>query len=192
MLGALFTGPTVGGGCRHHPTTPPCCQAHRLPERQEAGHGGGRTEGWGLESLAPVPHLCGGAAERLQVPEATAPISVKTVSWAPQTWPLNSGTEASKQAADGYQEPRWRSNGIHTALQIPFKPANTSQKLGSPTGNRNQQGHHSCPWTELKSRRDSRTEDGVPGTTLSSLTGTGGPQESPRVLSCCCCTVLEI
>ena len=147
---------------------------------------GDRTEGWRLESLAPVPHLCGGAAEHLQVPEATAPISVKTVSWAPQTRPLSLGTEAPKQAADGHQELRWRSNGIHTALQIPFKPANTSQKLGSPTGNWNQQGHHSCPWTELKSRRDSRTEDGVPGTTLSSLTGTGGPQGSPRVLSCCC------
>ena len=96
---------------------------------------GDRTEGWGLESLALVPHLCGGAAEHLQVPEATAPISVKTVSWASQTQPLSSGTEPSKQAADGHQEPRWSSNGIHTALQIPFKPANTSQKLGSPTGN---------------------------------------------------------
>ena len=144
--------------------------------------GGDRMEGWGLESLAQVPHLCGGAAERLQVPEATAPISVKTVSQAPQTQPLSSGTEPSTQAADGHQEPMWRLNGIHTALQIPFKPANTSQKMGSPTENWNHQSHHSCPWTEL---RVSRTEDGVPGTTLSSLTGTGGPQGSARVLSCC-------
>lgn len=121
----------------------------------------------------------------MQVSEATAPISVKTVSWAPQTRPLSLGTEPSKQAADGHQEPRWSSNGIHTALQIPFKPANTSQKLGSPTGNRDRQGHHSCLWIELKSRRVSGTEDGVPGTALSSLVGTWGPQGSARVLSGC-------
>lgn len=37
------------GGSHHCPTTPPCCQAHRLPESQGAGHSGGqdgRVGGW--------------------------------------------------------------------------------------------------------------------------------------------------
>ena len=48
-LGPCSLDLLLGGGCHRHtagrsrPTTPPCCQAHRLPERQEAGHGGGQN-----------------------------------------------------------------------------------------------------------------------------------------------------
>lgn len=136
-------------------------------------------EGWGWRAWPWCPHLCGGAAERLQVPEATAPISVKTVSRAPQTQPLSSGTEPPHRPLMDTRNQR-RLNGIPTLPPNSIQASKYLPEMGSPTENWNHQGHHSCPWTEL---RVSRTEDGVPGTTLSSLTGTGGPQGLPGPLA---------
>lgn len=137
---------------------------------------------WGARPDA--PHLCGDAAERLQVwklpwgalglTQSTARVSVKSASRAPQTW-LRSG----RMAGPSEQAAHWPPG----AKLGPW-PCKHLPRRGQPRRKPEQAGP-----SPLRSDRASIQEDledrgtGEPGTTLPPFPGPRGPQGSDRVLS---------